>query len=43
MSGVDGISVWQLVERRAEATPDATMFVETGGAETTFAARLRRR
>jgi acyl-CoA synthetase (AMP-forming)/AMP-acid ligase II len=37
MSGVDGINVWQLVERRAEATPDATMFVETGGAETTFA------
>lgn len=29
--------MWQLVERRADATPDATMFVETGGAATTFA------
>lgn len=34
---LDGLGIWQLVERRAEATPDATMFVEAGGRETTFA------
>jgi cyclohexanecarboxylate-CoA ligase len=34
---IDGNSIWQLVERRADATPDATMFVETGGATITFA------
>jgi len=34
---IDGNSIWQLVGRRADATPDATMFVETGGATITFA------
>jgi acyl-CoA synthetase (AMP-forming)/AMP-acid ligase II len=35
-TGIDGVGMWQLVERRAEATPDAPMFVETGGAQITF-------
>jgi acyl-CoA synthetase (AMP-forming)/AMP-acid ligase II len=37
LTGIDAAALWDLVERRADATPDTTMFVETGGAETTFA------
>jgi acyl-CoA synthetase (AMP-forming)/AMP-acid ligase II len=34
---VEATTIWELMERRVAATPDATMFVETSGATVTFA------
>jgi cyclohexanecarboxylate-CoA ligase len=38
---VDGFGLWDVLQERVAATPDATMFVETGGREITFAGLAR--
>lgn len=38
MPRVDGLALWQLVERRADATPDALMFEDDDGRTITFGA-----
>ena len=39
---IDGRSLWELVERRSEATPDATMLLDEGGNRMTFSEFKRR-